>query len=266
MRAIFIISLLFVLASSPLQAEEKKIVTRDVDKQVFDVLKEIHNRGADGYNLGDHLGCYRLFQGSLMTVRAVLVHRPAEQKFIDEALAQAEREPLIARRAIMLHEAIEKLRGRLREAPAAIKTIVPERLNNPPREWKADVPPKSKINAEPLDFPPRELKPEQKEPPKPPLPPKDGLMGRLSWKGEPLAGAQIKFVRRDRGIDVAVETKSDPEGRFVMEKVPPGQYSVLLTMPASKGLTLPERYAAKETSPLVVDVKAGGDTIDFVLK
>ena len=247
------VCLVFLIGAAPAPSQEKKLNLREVDKQLFDVLKEVHNRGADIFNAGDHAGCYRLFQGSLQTTRALLGHRPEEQKFIDDSVAAAEKEPTIERRAFSLHESMEKLRMRLRATPIVKKGNDLEYLTIPPREWKQE-------QKDPLK------KSEEKEPPKKFLPPKDGVMGRLYWEGKPLVGADVLFVSRG-ALDLRVfEGITDSEGRYVLHKVRPGKYTVLLTQANAKKPVLPERYATATTSPLIVEVKGGGDTLDLVLQ
>jgi hypothetical protein len=233
------------ISALPARAEEKKIGTREIDKQLYEVLKDIHNRGADIFNAGDTTACYRLFQGSLQTARAVLAHRPADQKFIDDSLAQVERLPTIEKRAFALHDVVVKLRERLRMAPPEANGEGPEYLTVQPREVKV----------------------EKKEAvPKKVVPPMDGVMGRLIWQGRLLAGAEVTFVSRG-SLELRVfEGVTDSEGVYVFEKVKPGRYTVLLTQPGAKPPLLPERYASTTTSPLIVDVKGGGDTLDFLLQ
>ena len=133
MRTALMIAVLFLIAG-PLRAADKKLTTREIDKQLVNALKDVHNQGADMYNAGDSVGSYRLFEGSLRTARALLAHRPAEQRFIDEALADAEKQRP-PRRAFVLHESIEKLRGRLQIAPTNLEDKKKlEMLTVPPRE------------------------------------------------------------------------------------------------------------------------------------
>jgi hypothetical protein len=252
MRVAVLCVMTLLAASAPARGQEKKLLdARELDRQLFDVLKEIHNRGADMFNDGDVVGCFRLFQGCLQTARAVLAHRPAEQKFIDESLAAAEKELTFSRRAYVLHESIDKLRTRLRGAapppPPAAKGGDLELLPVPPREV-----------AEP--------KVEKKEPPKKPVPPKDGVIGRVVWQGQPLAGVEVTFVTRGGPPYHVAEGASDAEGGYVLTGVRPGRYTVLLTIPRGKKQVLPERYATATTSPFIVDVKGGGDALDFVLQ
>lgn len=88
--------------------------TAALDKLLCDALKEMHNKAADLYNAGDHNGCYRLFQGGLLTARPLLAHRPDVQRAIDDGLAAADRQASIPLRARQLHETIEAIRTRLK--------------------------------------------------------------------------------------------------------------------------------------------------------
>jgi len=81
------------------------------DGEIRDVLKEIHNRGADLYNNGDVAGCYRMFQGALLMVRPMLRHHPKVQKRIDDGLSKADANPSMRGRAFALHELIENIRA-----------------------------------------------------------------------------------------------------------------------------------------------------------
>jgi hypothetical protein len=259
-----------LLISLPLQAQEKKLNPRDIDKQLFDLLKDVHNQGADLFNTGDAVGSYRLFQGSLKTARAVLTYRPADQKFIDDVLADAEKRGTVQQRAFALHESIEKLRARLRTPVTdGAEKKEPEKLTAPPRELKqetkapVDKQPADK-QSEPKDLPPS---PEKKQPPKPPpLPPADGVSGRIFWQGQPVSGAEIAFVSRSVLSIRIFEGTSNTDGQFRFEKVAPGKYTVLLTAPGKRQPALPERYATTTTSPLIVDVKGGGDSLDLILQ
>jgi len=134
------------LWTSAVVAQDKPLAVRELDKQLFDVLKDVHNRGADLFNAGDAIGSYRLFEGALRTARAALAHRPAEQRFIDGCLAEAEKKRLITQKAFILHETIDQLRTRLR-APAIAEPNAPELLPVLPRENREILPPPNK----PLD-------------------------------------------------------------------------------------------------------------------
>jgi len=115
---LILMGLLAVLAG-PARADEKKPDAtpqprQALDRQLAEVLKDVHNRGADLYNSGDVAGCYRLFQGALLTLRPLLDHRAELQKTIDGALAESERNPDMRRRAFALHRLIEDVRSQLK--------------------------------------------------------------------------------------------------------------------------------------------------------
>ena len=68
-----------------------------------DVSRRFANRGADLFNKGDQIGCYRVFQGLLWTVRPLLGQHPDLQKQIDEGMTAAERLPSLDQQAKALH-------------------------------------------------------------------------------------------------------------------------------------------------------------------
>src|SRR5947209_14894710 len=64
------------------------IKTSEVDRRIHDLTRTVINAGADLYNReSDRPGCYHLYQGSLLTLRPLLAHRPELQKEIDTGLA-----------------------------------------------------------------------------------------------------------------------------------------------------------------------------------
>jgi hypothetical protein len=236
-----IVAFLGLILLSPATAQDKP--PADVDRQLIDVLKTIHNRGADMYNAGDPESCLAFFQGALQTTRAVLAHRPAEQKFIDDQLAAAAR-LAPSDQAFALHNTIAALRDRLRGTGV--------------KQFK---------NAEMILPPPRELPPEPKVEEIKPMPlPKIGVNGRLMWQAKPLAGVELTFVEREAKEPRMFRIAANAEGRYVLETIPPGKYTVLLTAPKDQKTPLPERYAAAATSPLVVDIKGDGEALDFMLQ
>src|SRR5262245_10607219 len=68
---------------------------KQIDNIVYKTLRTVINQGADLYNSGDWAGCFRLYEGSLLTVRPLLDHHPALQKAIDAALVEAARTPML---------------------------------------------------------------------------------------------------------------------------------------------------------------------------
>lgn len=129
------------------------------DKLVIDSLRSVHNKGADLYNEGkDFAGAYRVYQGALMTVQPLLAHRPEAQKLIDTGLEAAEKEADPARKAFLLHEAIEAVRKNLKAASAEPKKVEPpaKKPDEPKKvEPPAKPPEEPKVPALPVAPPPR---------------------------------------------------------------------------------------------------------------
>jgi hypothetical protein len=238
MRAVLIIAVPLVLAS----------VARPeaIDKQVSDSLREVHDRGRELYNAGDAAGGYRMYQGGLLVARGVLVHRPDVQRLITDGLVAAEREPSVARRAFLLHELIEKVRVEVRGG---------------------------KRTAEAVGIPPREVKGTEKGKVAATKPPatvgevRGGVVGRVLWQGNPVAGVDVTFVTLGQPLPRVYETTTGPQGVYALPKLPAGKYVVLITPgPNAQVKKLPERYATSTTSPLVFEVKGGGEKLDFMLQ
>ena len=108
-----------ILLTIPVRAADGD-ATAALDRQVFDALKELNNRGADLNNGGDPIGCYRIYQGGLAVLKMMLNHRPEAQKIIDNGLQAAERRTL-PERAFALHTTITELRAVFKPAMPPIK-------------------------------------------------------------------------------------------------------------------------------------------------
>jgi hypothetical protein len=200
------------------------------DKLVVDSLKEVHNRGADLYNVGmDFGGAYRMYEGGLIAVRPLLGHRPNEQKLIEEGLAAAEKEPNAARKAFLLHEAIEKVRANLRvPLPEAKKPAGPGK-------GPGDV---AKAGGGP------------------------GFRGKVTLKGQPLPAGDVILVSLDQPKPRVFTAAIQPDGQYApTEAIAPGKYVVTVT-----GKGVPEKYQTTTTSPLRVEVKTPPTVFDIALE
>jgi truncated hemoglobin YjbI len=116
-------------------ADEKTAGPMDrkaLDAALYNNLKDVVNRGAALYNSGDQAGCYRLFEGALMTVRPLLAHHPELQKAVDDALKGAEQDPMLSRRAFMLRAALDKVRADIKPREAAAGAPAPGAGGPPP--------------------------------------------------------------------------------------------------------------------------------------
>jgi len=86
--------------------------TKELDERIYKVLRDVINTGAELYNKpnNDAKSCYRIYQGSLLTLKPLLAHRPGLQKAIEDAFANADREPSVAERAFVLRATIDRIR------------------------------------------------------------------------------------------------------------------------------------------------------------
>ena len=236
--------LLATLTAGPLLAQEPKQEPKlpdaaAFDKLVVDALRDVHNRGADLYNTKkEYEAAYRMYQGALVAVRPLLGHRPAAQKIIDEGLAAAEKEAVVAIRAFKLHEAIEDVRSYLKD-PTAKKTPDPK--------------PKDKTEAKPKDV----------TKPKDPGPGAAGsVSGKVTFKGQPLAAAEVTAVTLDEAKPRVFTAPIQADGTYSFkDPLPPGRYVVIVTAPA-----IPAKYQTTTTSGLVIEIPAGATVQNFDLK
>jgi len=54
---------------------------KQLDERIYKVLRDVINTGAERYNKpnNDPEGCYRIYQGSLLTLKPLMTHRPGLQ-------------------------------------------------------------------------------------------------------------------------------------------------------------------------------------------
>jgi truncated hemoglobin YjbI len=110
---------LALACSGGLQAQNNQAPpnAKELDKIVYDTLRDVINHGADLYNAGDVNACYRLYEGSLMTLKPLLGYRPALQKAIDTGLATARANANLDRRAFDLRAVIDRIRETVNPNP-----------------------------------------------------------------------------------------------------------------------------------------------------
>ncbi|QDU22672.1 carboxypeptidase-like regulatory domain-containing protein [Urbifossiella limnaea] len=237
------------------------------DKALRDSLAGVHNSGADLYNQGkDYAGAFRLYEGALRTSRPLLAHRPATQAAIDDGLAAAARESDAAKKAFLLHEAIEKVRSDLKEPVKG--AVVPEPKKTVTPEPKKTVTPEPKKTTEPE--PKKTTTPEPKKTTVPEV--KKGaaggpeVKGKVTYKGQPVADATLTFTTLDRMVGVpAVTAKTGADATYRATLVA-GRYAVTVTATANGKAVLPARYAAADTSGLTFVAPAGASTFDVDLQ
>jgi hypothetical protein len=199
----------------------------DADKVAVDVLRDVHNRGAELYNAGDPAGAFRLYEGALMAVRPFLAHHKDVQKVIDDGLVEVAKTDGAKVRAFRLHEVIEDVRGRLKG----------DKKDAPPK------PPTSPVGARPAV----------------------AVTGTVTLDGKPAVGVEVTVVTLDLPAP-RVFTAKAADGTFAFpEGLPAGKYVVMVTQ-APATTAVPEKYRTTGTSGIVIAVAPGAGPIAVDLK
>jgi hypothetical protein len=176
-----LVTLLALTAAAPAADPPEKMPVPEegkaLDAKVFSTLRDVINRGADLYNSGEMAACYRLYEGSLMTLRPLIDHRPELQKAISAGIASAERDPLVWRRAFTLRNVIDKVRAEVNPKKVVKNKLpVPTPEDKKPQEKPVEKVPVKKqpedkkpvekkvIEKKPEDKKPAEKKPDDKKP------------------------------------------------------------------------------------------------------
>ena len=240
LRHIAVLSPLVLVLAPAISAQEPKLPdVKTFDKLVVDTLRDVHNKGADLYNTKkDFEGTYRMYHGSLFTVRPLLGHHPDAQKLIDSALNAAEKEASVAQRAFRLHEAIEAVRSNLKgETPRKPDDQKPDAKKGK-KEAEAS---KGKGTAAAIGGP--------------------GFRGTVTIKGRPVPAGEVIFVSLDKPRPIVISAAIQEDGQYVpMNVVPRGRYVVIV-----KGKHIPEKYQLTTTSGLEVEVQSPPTVFDINL-
>jgi hemoglobin len=154
----FLAVLLLVGVASPSPADQPKAAGAASSQQLSELLRDVINRGADLYNNGDRNGCYRLFQGALMVLRAQFSDQDL-RKAIDAGVAEAEQMPSVDQRAHALRRVLDGVRVRVKA----------QRANAGGSDMPRERPETKRQLGKPPDPKPPEIRPETKtQPPKAP--------------------------------------------------------------------------------------------------
>ena len=90
MRARILLAVLVLFAAGGLtRAQDKPLERADVDKKVVGAVYEAAVLGTDIFNKGNHDGCFRLYQGTLMALVPMLDHRAKLQAAVKQRLDRA---------------------------------------------------------------------------------------------------------------------------------------------------------------------------------
>ena len=128
---------LLTAAAGPARGEAP--AAKAVDAIVFSTLRDVINKGADLYNPpnSDQAGCWRFYEGALISIRPFLGHRPELQEKITKGLTDAYNESSLGNRAFVLRKVIDDVRGTVSgrgAAPVAAAPATPApSTRRPPR-------------------------------------------------------------------------------------------------------------------------------------
>lgn len=103
--------------------EDKPLDRKEIDKRIYEVLRDVINTGADLYNppANDRAACYRLYHGALLSVKPLLDHRAKLQEAIDAGITKAEGETSAGAKAFALRKVIDQIRAEVKPNGAAVK-------------------------------------------------------------------------------------------------------------------------------------------------
>jgi hemoglobin len=93
--------------------------TKMMDANLYRGLKDAMNKGVDLYNSGDHYGCYRLYQGIVLSLKPLLADRPELERKLDKGLADAELQQMSWQRAWALRKTLDEVRAKLKDGSIA---------------------------------------------------------------------------------------------------------------------------------------------------
>jgi hypothetical protein len=150
---------------------------------LYNSLRDVINYGAELFNKhADHAGCYRVYQGALVSVRPLLA--PEVRKRVEDSLARAETMPVYSDRAFELRRALDEVRSQSKAAVTRINPAVTAPPAGPgvgvtlPKVEVPAAPPKATLPAaqKPADLPRVDLPKITESPAQPPvsLPPVEG--------------------------------------------------------------------------------------------
>ena len=225
-------------------AQEKKAPEKHDASALNNSLRDVINVGAKMFNdQGDYVGCYRLFQGSLLSVRPFLA--PDLQKRVDEGIGNAEKMGSYADRAFELRRVLDEIRASTKPAGKIV-----EKKDEPKEKKKEDKK--------------DDLKEKKKDEP---AAAKGQIAGTTTYEGKPIAGGYFVTLigKGDKKFSSAIQ--KDGAFRFATP-IPDGEYRVVIEpIPGekAKGLALPPRYASAETSGLIITVQMGKQSINLNL-
>jgi hypothetical protein len=200
----------------PVPARNPELLYRP--ESLYTSLGDVINYGAYLFNdNGDYAGCYRLYQGALISVRPYLVANPNLLKDVDDALQKAEQQTKVADRAFTLRKSLDGVREKFAPAGKKKEELIPD-----PRKKEERIPDPKKVEVKPDEPKKDEVK---KDEPKKTEPKKDDVKKDEPKKDEPKKDPtvpsvtipvptfpQVRSVSTELPTDRALLRRSQPLG------------------------------------------------------
>lgn len=233
--------------------EPASVATLDLDRIAVNVLRDVHNQGAELYNTGDPTGCLRIYQSAITTARPFLAHHADIQKMIDDSIADIERTDGIKMQAFKMHELIEGVRSELKKkiADQGVSELTTKK-GTIPEPIKEPLPQAKDFELEVLPMP-KTKKAELASGPK--------VAGVITLEGKALVEAQITFVSLGAPLPKVIHVETDDSGAFSTELLPTGKYVVIVG-----GEKVPAQYQTTGSTPLTVEVAESANDFNFDLQ
>ncbi len=121
-RSIALIALLFV-AQGVVVAEDKKpqeLAQQAMEQRLHKTLRTVINAGADLFNKGDQAGCFRLYEGALLTTVPLLEHRPVLQAAVQRGLKNLESLKTAEEKSFAARELLDQIRDTIKKDGAPV--------------------------------------------------------------------------------------------------------------------------------------------------
>jgi hypothetical protein len=235
--------------------------TKSLDRTAYASLRDVINYGADLFNnQGDYAGCYQAYRTGLMTVRPFLAHHPDLQEIIDDGLARAEDRGRVVARAFALRAVLGEVRKELEKRSGPFTAQAPQK--SPPEQKRETKRVEEKRVAK------KENVPEKLPPPVPKL---AQLSGKITYKGQPVAGGwYVTLVSATDKHTFSTYIRADGTYTF-KTPMPAGNYTIAIEEGLrEKGkpppVAIPQRYQNPVTSGLTIQVQPGENRHDVSLQ
>jgi hypothetical protein len=269
-------------------AQEKKAYEKHDTTALYSSLRDVINNGAKIFNEGDHAGCYRMFQGSLQTVRPFMA--PGLQKKIDEGLGQADEMRTFAEKAYKLRSILDEVRTQMKPASAEDKKTEEKKKKIEDKKTEDKKPDdkkkiedkktedKKKVEKKTEDKKTEDKKKVEKKTEDKKVEEKKKttedkktdsgksgkgkgeIAGKITLQGETIAGGYFVTLAGADGKKYSCAIQKDGSFQFTT-LIPTGDYRIAIepiTGDVRKGPAVPARYQGEATSGLTVRVQAGG--------